>query len=74
MEKSNYNEFNSIVAIAVEQQLLLWQTTHSLLEVDKMLNKQIHSQKVQEQSSKKDLSFVGSIFRSVRKFFNQTDS
>lgn len=74
MEKSNYNEFNSIVAIAVEQQLLLWQTTHSLLEVDKMLNKQIHSQKVQEQSSKKDLSFVGSVFRSVRKLFNQTDS
>jgi len=74
MEKSNYNEFNSIVAIAVEQQLLLWQTTHSLLEVDKMLNKQIHSQEVQEQSSKKDLSFVGNVWKSIRILFNPSNS
>lgn len=74
MEETEYNEFNSIVAMAVEQQLLLWQTTHSLLEIDKRLNKHLHSQKVQEHSSEKDLSFVGSILRSIRKLFNRSNS
>lgn len=74
MEETKYNEFNSIVAMAVEQQLLLWQTTQSLLEIDKRLNKHLHSQKVQEHSSEKDLSFVGNVWKSIRILFNPSNS
>ncbi len=74
MEETEYNEFNSIVAMAVEQQLLLWQTTHSLLEIDKRLNKHLRSEKDHEQFSEKDLSLVGSILRSIRKLFNRSNS
>lgn len=66
MDEEACDEINTLVAHAVNQELLLWQTTSSLLEIKRKLDNADFHHKNKKDIQKKNQSRIVSLFQKLK--------
>lgn len=70
MDDQDYDEINTLVSLTVKQHLLLWQTTASLIEINRKLNRANLNQPDESKVQEGKKSGIVHFFQKLRSFLN----